>query len=169
MALCSSRQHLYYLTCVHVPSTVTTAFLPPSPSKMHHLSHSPALHAFYDHTGMLCIKGRYIYVLLLLCNSCMDMLLIAATAMGRTWLRSQLLLTPSLTVSPRRNFHSYLWRVNGINFIYQLLNLFTGFRGTGTKYLMVLISYLLLNSDHCNLERERFGSPLNVGSLIPIA
>lgn len=38
---------------------------------------------------------------------------------------------------------------------------------TGTKHLMVLISYW--TSNHCNFERESFGPPLSVGSVILIA
>lgn len=95
---------------------------------MHHLSHSPVLHTFCDHTRMFCIKGRYIYVPLFCCfvrvvKICylLQLLQWAGFGLGLSFY--------SLHCSPFHNFPPfYLWQVNGINFIYQLLNLFTGFR-----------------------------------------
>lgn len=91
---------ILHLTSVHIPSTETIAA--PQPSYHCRLQNAPPystlLRAFCHHTRMLYITGGYIYIPLCCFAIVVQiMLLTAANAMNRIWLRSQLLLTTSST------------------------------------------------------------------------
>lgn len=102
-ALCSHRLHPYH------PSPVCK--LPALEQKLLHSllgihppQHSPLfslsiLHTFCGNMGTLCIKDRYTEVPLSAAFQYLSLYVTAAPAKGRTWIRSQLLPTPLITIS----------------------------------------------------------------------
>lgn len=87
-------RHVSSTNCIHIHLTTRTPAPPDCPVML------VPLHYMQSYRNILCERKVYLFFpSLLLWSSCIDMVLIAAIIMDSIWLRSQLLLAPSLTFS----------------------------------------------------------------------